>query len=264
MNAGALTLVDHVLPEVPIRQFATGAAKPRGVGAGRAGPSYAAFLAEISVGLRRKITRPSPAHLHRHRGVQLSQAPGRSGYCRRRVWRRHCHPARQQRPASLTAFSCPPARWRVRPIIPPPRRHVVRYSGVISSHSSLRSQILGPAHPATPARGFAAPVARPRRGRARGKRQAFTDLPSLQNPSPPHRHDRDGGHHQEGPVRHGLAHRGAQILARTTATLAIWWRGRRLAELTARRQGRDGVDCPACSRKPPSGPRNPVKRAALT
>ena len=39
MNAGALTLVDHVLPEVPIRQFATGAAKPRGAGAGRAGPS---------------------------------------------------------------------------------------------------------------------------------------------------------------------------------------------------------------------------------
>jgi hypothetical protein len=27
-------------------------------------------------------------------------------------------------------------------IIPPPRRHVVRYSGVISSHSSLRSQVV--------------------------------------------------------------------------------------------------------------------------
>ena len=50
---------------------------------------------------------------------------------------------------------------RLAAITPPPRRHVVRYSGVISSHSSLRSQILGPAHPATPARGFAAPVAVP-------------------------------------------------------------------------------------------------------
>jgi hypothetical protein len=50
---------------------------------------------------------------------------------------------------------------RLAAIIPPPRRHLVRYSGVISSHSSLRSQILGPAHPATPARGFAAPVAVP-------------------------------------------------------------------------------------------------------
>ena len=77
--------------------------------------AYAAFLPEISVGLRRETARPSPAHLHRHRGVQLSQAPGRSGYCRRRVWRRHGHPARQQRPAALTAFSCSPARWRVRP-----------------------------------------------------------------------------------------------------------------------------------------------------
>ena len=149
MNAGALTLVDHVLPEVPIRQFATGAAKPRGGGVGRAGPrapngltpvvksricvaslrcssvkyveyfpssrlgplataqfhsvpqtvrcsSDAAFPAEISVGLRRETAGPGLAHLHRHRGVQLSQTPGRSGYCRRRVRRRHCHPARQQ------------------------------------------------------------------------------------------------------------------------------------------------------------------------
>jgi hypothetical protein len=31
---------------------------------------------------------------------------------------------------------------RLAAIIPPPRRHVVRYSGVISSHSSLRSQIV--------------------------------------------------------------------------------------------------------------------------
>jgi Putative transposase len=50
---------------------------------------------------------------------------------------------------------------RLAALIPPPRRHVVRYSGVISSHSSLPSQVLGPAHPATPARGFAAPVAVP-------------------------------------------------------------------------------------------------------
>ena len=40
MSAGALTLVDHVLPDVPIRQFATGAAKPRGAGVGRVGPSF--------------------------------------------------------------------------------------------------------------------------------------------------------------------------------------------------------------------------------
>ena len=42
------------------------------------------------------------------------------------------------------------------------------------------------------------------------------------------------------------------------------WRGRRLAELTARRPGRVGVDCPACSRKTPPGPRNPVTCAAQT
>jgi hypothetical protein len=48
-------------------------------------------------------------------------------------------------------------------------------------------------------------------------------------------------------------HRGAQTLQRTTTSLAICWRGRRLAELTERRQGRDGVVC-----------RNPVKRAATT
>ena len=34
---------------------------------------------------------------------------------------------------------------RLAAIIPPPRRHVVRYSGVISSHSSLRSQVV-PVH----------------------------------------------------------------------------------------------------------------------
>ena len=50
----------------------------------------------------------------------------------------------------------------------------------------------------------------------------------------------------------------------SAATGHLQWRGRRLAELTARRPGRDGVDCPACSRKTPSGPRNPVKRAAPT
>ncbi len=31
---------------------------------------------------------------------------------------------------------------RLAAIVPPPRRHVVRYSGVISSHSSLRSQVV--------------------------------------------------------------------------------------------------------------------------
>jgi hypothetical protein len=31
---------------------------------------------------------------------------------------------------------------RLAAIIPPPRRHVVRYSGIISSHSSLRSQVV--------------------------------------------------------------------------------------------------------------------------
>jgi hypothetical protein len=39
---------------------------------------------------------------------------------------------------------------RLAAIIPPPRRHVVRYSGVISSHSSLRSQIVPVPAVATP------------------------------------------------------------------------------------------------------------------
>src|SRR5450759_5498041 len=40
---------------------------------------------------------------------------------------------------------------RLAAIIPPPRRHVVRYSGVISSHSSLRSQIVPVPAVVTPA-----------------------------------------------------------------------------------------------------------------
>jgi hypothetical protein len=40
----------------------------------------------------------------------------------------------------------------------------------------------------------------------------------------------------------------------TIASLAIWWRGRRLAELMARRSGWDGVDRLACSRKPRQAP----------
>jgi hypothetical protein len=39
--------------------------------------------------------------------------------------------------------------------------------------------------------------------------------------------------------------RGAHTLARTTASFSIWRREWRLAELTARRQGRNGVDCHA-------------------
>ena len=117
-----------------------------------------------------------------------------------------------------------------------------------------------------------------RRGRARGKRQAFTApfalhflepapekdvrhrhrLPSLQNPSPPHRHDRDRGRHQEDSQSHGTAHLCAQTLARTSATLAIWWRRWRLAELTGRRPGRDGVDLPACSKTPRQAPDRPA------
>ena len=37
---------------------------------------------------------------------------------------------------------------RLAALVPPPRRHVVRYSGVLSSHSSLRSQIV-PSAPVT-------------------------------------------------------------------------------------------------------------------
>ena len=41
--------------------------------------AHRAFPAEISVGLRRETTGPSLAHLHRHRGGQLPQAPGGTG-----------------------------------------------------------------------------------------------------------------------------------------------------------------------------------------
>ncbi len=97
--------------------------------------------------------------------------------------------------------------------------------------------------------------------------------PPKSSPSPPWRHPRKrtslhchfrttflGASFSENPVCHEATHRRPKTLARTTTSLAIWWRGRRLAELTARRQGRDAVDCPACLRKLPSGPRNPVKR----
>jgi hypothetical protein len=95
---------------------------------------------------------------------------------------------------------------------------------------------------------------RPRRAHARVRRQAFIAtftlyflepapkkdvrdrhrLPALQNPSPPHRHDRDRGHHQEDSQSHGTAYLCAETLACPPASLAIWWRGRRLAELTGR------------------------------
>jgi hypothetical protein len=39
---------------------------------------------------------------------------------------------------------------RLAALVPPPRRHITRYSGVLSSHSSLRSQIV-PAAPEPPA-----------------------------------------------------------------------------------------------------------------
>jgi hypothetical protein len=39
---------------------------------------------------------------------------------------------------------------RLAALVPPPRRHVVRYSGVISSHSSLRSQVVPVPPAATP------------------------------------------------------------------------------------------------------------------
>ena len=54
-NEGALNLTDYVLPDVPLRQFATGAAKPRGAGVGRAGPSDHAFPTTLSARLRRKL-----------------------------------------------------------------------------------------------------------------------------------------------------------------------------------------------------------------
>jgi hypothetical protein len=45
--------------------------------------------------------------------------------------------------------------------------------------------------------------------------------------------------------------RAPKLCPRATAALGIW---RRLAELTARRTGRDGADCPACLKKPRQAP----------
>ncbi len=130
----------------------------------------AAFLAEISLGLRREIAGPSPAHLHRHRGVQLSQAPGRSGHYRRRVWRRHGHPARQQRPASLTAFSCPPPQWPIRPWARP------RASFAASSGFNLHAQTKVAANDKKGRENLCKYILRPplaAAGRSRGKPAGF-------------------------------------------------------------------------------------------
>jgi hypothetical protein len=84
---------------------------------------------------------------------------------------------------------------RLAAIIPPPRRHVVRYSGVISSHSSLRSHVV-------PVPAVAAPEENDKPSLQLSHYISWSQLPkkdvrdrhrlpSLQNPTAPHRHDRD-------------------------------------------------------------------------
>ena|GEM_PF-7065522 len=63
-----------------------------------------------------------------------------------------------------------------------------------------------------------------------------------------------GGGGREDPLCHGPTRRGARSHPRTTASLRIWRRGRRLAELTAQKPERDRVDCAACPEKPRQAP----------
>jgi hypothetical protein len=51
MNQTTHNLLAHVLPAQPLRQWATGAAKPRGAGKGRAGPSDLALSPESAAGV---------------------------------------------------------------------------------------------------------------------------------------------------------------------------------------------------------------------
>ena len=191
----------------------------------------------------RPFPRPCVARTYglQQRPVQARPRPSCCHFCRRLAGLVRLAAPRDTRYLSMACCWYPPVSWRCKS----PRRSP--FSGPIC---------LRPPGPSSRWVAFQPAPKKDVRDRHR--------LPSLQEPAAPHRHDRDRGHHQEDSQSHGTAHLCAQTLARTTATLAIWWRGRRLAELTGRRQGRDGVDCPACSRKPPSGPRNPVKRAAPT
>ena len=52
-------------------------------------------------------------------------------------------------------------------------------------------------------------------------------------------------------------------MARPTASVSIWRRGWRLSQLTTRRPGRNGVDCPACSSPPRQDPQTVAKAATL-
>jgi hypothetical protein len=115
---------------------------------------------------------------------------------------------------------------RLAALVPPPKRHLTGYFGVLSSHSSLRSQCVpAPVPESTPQQEDKSPRTLPPLALYFMERVAPEnvrdrhDLPSLQESSSPHRSDQDRRHHQKDPVRHGPAHRGAQPISRKTSSV---------------------------------------------
>jgi Putative transposase len=142
---------------------------------------------------------------------------------------------------------------RLAAIVPPPRRHVTRYFGVLSSHSNLRSLVVPPQPPPAAAadRGGDAEEARSP-GRSRYilwaellRRTWGIDVLTCKTCGGRMRliaPGQDRGTDQEDPGRHGPAHLTAPSPSRPPAACARgWWRcWREQAELTApqRAEGR--------------------------
>ena len=115
---------------------------------------------------------------------------------------------------------------RLAALVPPPRRQVVRYSGVISSHSSLRSQVV-------PVPVVATPEEKDKPSRPLSHYISWSELlrrtfeidtvcPACKTPLRLISLIETDATIKKDPVSHGTAHRGAQAPSRTTASRGIW------------------------------------------
>ena len=115
---------------------------------------------------------------------------------------------------------------RLAALVPPLRRHVVRYSGVISSHSSLRSQVV-------PVPVVATPEEKDKPSRPLSHYISWSELlrrtfeidtvcPACKTPLRLISLIETDATIKKDPVSHGTAHRGAQAPSRTTASRGIW------------------------------------------
>jgi hypothetical protein len=101
----------------------------------------AAFSPAISARVRRSIAPARGANLRGYCGRTLWTPACRARSAGRRDRRRGRHPARQQRFATQSTCS----------LVPPPKRHLTRYFGVLSSHATSRSEVVPAPTEPTPA-----------------------------------------------------------------------------------------------------------------